>query len=122
MAARARAEAERLRAILAETRLATAEGGTAGRLARTPAASRGGGEGASRDPRAGEVVVPNVIGTRLELAVRDLEAAGLKLGPVAGPRDGHVVKQSPEGGTAVPRQSAVSVTLSATAATVSPPQ
>jgi beta-lactam-binding protein with PASTA domain len=64
--------------------------------------------------------VPNVIGTRYEAAVRDLEAAGLKLGPVVGPREGHVVKQSPEGGAVVPRQSAVSLTLSATAATKSP--
>jgi beta-lactam-binding protein with PASTA domain len=66
--------------------------------------------------------VPNLIGTRLESAQRDLEAAGLKLGAVAGPRDGHVVKQSPEGGTIVSRQSAVSLTLSTTAATISPPQ
>ena len=122
MAARARAEAERLRAILAEARLATAEGGSAARGARTPGTSRGGGETSPSEPRAGEAVVPNLIGTRLEAATRDLEAAGLKLGPITGPRDGHVVKQSPEGGTAAPRQSAVSLTFSATAATVSPPQ
>ena len=123
MAARARAETERLRAILAEARLATGEGGERrARLARAPAASRGSGETAPAEPRGGEAVVPNLIGTRLEAAVRDLEAAGLKLGPVTGPREGHVVKQSPEGGTAVARQSAVSLTLSATAATISPPQ
>jgi beta-lactam-binding protein with PASTA domain len=54
--------------------------------------------------------------------VLDLEAAGLRLGAVSGPREGHVVKQSPEGGTAVSRQSAVSLTLSGTAATISPPR
>jgi hypothetical protein len=123
MAARARTETERLRAILAEARLATAEGRSAGRVARAPAPSRGGAEGPPpAEPRPGDAVVPNLIGTRLEAAVRDLEAAGLKLGPVVGPRDGHVVKQSPEGGAAVARQSAVSLTLSATAATISPPQ
>jgi hypothetical protein len=120
MAARARAEAERLRAILAEARLATGDGGSPGRGARGAPASRGSGESASAEPRAGDAVVPNVIGTRYEAAVRDLEAAGLKLGPVVGPREGHVVKQSPEGGAVVPRQSAVSLTLSATAATMSP--
>jgi beta-lactam-binding protein with PASTA domain len=54
--------------------------------------------------------------------VRDLAAAGLRLGPVTGPREGHVVKQSPDSGTAVARQSAVGLTLSATAATTTPPQ
>jgi hypothetical protein len=123
MVARARTETERLRAILAEARLATAEGRSAGRVARAPAPSRGGAEGpSSEQPRPGDAVVPNLIGTRLDAAVRDLEAAGLKLGAIVGPREGHIVKQSPEGGTAVPRQSAVSLTLSATAATVSPPQ
>ena len=122
MAARARAETERLRAILAEARLATAEGGSPGRGSRAPAAGRGSGESAPAEARGGEAVVPNLIGTRLEAAVRDLAAAGLRLGPVTGPREGHVVKQSPDSGTAVARQSAVSLTLSATAATISPPQ
>ena len=123
MAARARTETERLRAILAEARLATAtpDGGGAGRGGRGPAASRG-GVASPGEPRAGDAVVPNLIGTRLEAAVLDLEAAGLKLGAVVGPREGHVVKQSPEGGTTVSRQSAVSLTLSATAATISPPR
>jgi len=121
MAARARAEAERLRAILAEARLAT-EGGSAGRGSRGAATSRGSGESAPDGPRAGEALVPNLIGARLDAAMRDLEAAGLKLGAVAGPREGHVVKQTPEGGVAVPRQSAVSLTLSGTAATMSPPR
>jgi hypothetical protein len=120
MAARARVETERLRAILAEARLATGEGGGAGRGGRGPATGRG--SGASGEPRGGDAVVPNLIGTRLEAAQRDLDVAGLKLGAVVGPRDGHVVKQSPEGGTTVSRQSAVSLTLSATAATISPPQ
>jgi hypothetical protein len=120
MAARARTEAERLRAILAEARLAT-DGGGGSHGARGPAAGRGSGVSAG-EPRTGDAVVPNVIGTRLEAARRDLEAAGLRLGAVTGPRDGHVVTQSPEGGTSVVRQSAVSVTLSATAATISPPQ
>ena len=64
--------------------------------------------------------MPNLIGARLDAAVRDLEAAGLRLGPVSGPRDGYIVKQSPDAGGGVPRQSAVGVTLSATAATVAP--
>lgn len=121
MAARARAETERLRAILAETRLATGEGGSSSRGARGAPASRGGAT-TPTDAQAGETVVPNLIGTRLEAAVKDLETAGLRLGAVTGPREGHVVKQSPEGGTPLSRQSAVSLTLSATAATISPPQ
>jgi PASTA domain len=122
MAARARAETERLRAILAEARLAAAEGGNPGRGAPAHLAGRGSAESAPAQARGREAVVPNLIGTRFEAAVRDLEAAGLKLGPVTGPREGHVVKQTPESGTAVARQSAVSLTLSATAATTSPPQ
>jgi hypothetical protein len=128
MAARTRAEAERLRAILAEARLATAEGGAAVRGARgTPVppagpAGRGSSETTPDSTRRGDAVVPNLIGARLDAAVRDLEAAGLRLGPVAGPRDGHIVKQVPEAGGGAPRQSAVSVTLSATAATIAPPR
>lgn len=124
MAARTRAEAERLRAILAEARLATAEGGGAARAARGAPGVRGSGETATapETPRRGDAVVPNLIGARLDAAVRDLETAGLRLGPVAGPRDGYIVKQVPEAGGAAPRQSAVSVTLSATAATIAPPR
>jgi hypothetical protein len=121
MAARARTEAERLRAILAEARLAAAEAGGGGRGARSAAPSRG-TTASPVEPRVGDTVVPNLIGTRLEAATSDLAAAGLKLGAVAGPREGHVVKQSPEGGATVSRQSAVSLTLSATAATISAPQ
>jgi PASTA domain len=123
MAARARAEAERLRAILAEARLAMAEGkaAPAPRGARGAAPARGAGQGPQVDEaRPGETVVPNLIGGRLDAAVRDLETAGLRLGPVTGPRDGYVVKQSPDGGASAPRQSTVAVTLSATAATIAP--
>jgi hypothetical protein len=121
MAARARTETERLRAILAEARLAAAEGASPGRGA-VRGASTGRGTAPPMEPRTGDTVVPNLIGTRLEAATGDLQAAGLKLGSVVGPREGHVVKQSPEGGTTVSRQSAVSLTLSTTAATISPPQ
>jgi len=122
MAARARAEAERLRAILAEARLATVEGGGAARGARGAPGGRGGGESPPDSTRRVETVVPNLIGARLDAAVRDLDTAGLRLGPVTGPRDGYIVKQSPEGGGSAPRQSAVSVTLSGTAATIAPPR
>ena len=122
MAARTRAEAERLRAILAEARLATVESGGTVRGARGAPVSRGSGETAPDSTRRGDAVVPNLIGARLDEAVRDLETAGLRLGPVVGPRDGHIVKQVPEAGGGVPRQSAVSVTLSATAATIAPPR
>jgi beta-lactam-binding protein with PASTA domain len=72
--------------------------------------------------RPGETVVPNLIGARLDAAVGDLQAAGLRLGATTGPRDGFVVTQSPEAGATTPRQTAVSVTLSATAATIAPPR
>jgi hypothetical protein len=124
MAARTRAEAERLRAILAEARLAMVEGKAAtraGRGASGAVGTRGAAETPPASPR-GETVVPNLIGARLDAAVRDLESAGLRLGPVTGPRDGYIVKQSPEGGGGAPRQSAVSVTLSGTAATIAPPR
>ncbi|MGH7322162.1 MAG: PASTA domain-containing protein, partial [Candidatus Rokuibacteriota bacterium] len=67
--------------------------------------------------------VPNLVGARLDAATRDLAAVGLRLGATAGPGEGFVVKQVPEAGTPVPRETAVSVTLSATAASVtgSPP-
>jgi hypothetical protein len=123
MAARARAEAERLRAILAEARLAAVERGGAARGGRSAPATPGGRRGGESPPdgaRPGDAVVPNLIGARLDAAVRDLETAGLRLGPVTGPRDGYIVKQSPEGGGGAPRQSVVSVTLSATAATIAP--
>ncbi len=125
MAARTRTEAERLRAILAEARLATAEGGGAPRGARAAPPNlptRASGDPTPDPARRGDAVVPNLVGARLDAATRDLEAAGLRLGAVIGPRDGHVVKQSPEAGGAAPRQSAVSVTLSATAATMGPPR
>ena len=122
MAARTRAEAERLRAILAEAKLATAEGGGAGRAARAAPAVRGSGETAPDPSRRGDAVVPNLIGARLDAAVRDLETAGLRLGSVAGPRDGYIVQQAPEAGGGVPPQSAVAVTLSGTAATIAPPR
>jgi hypothetical protein len=122
MAARTRAEAERLRAILAEARLATAGGGGVARPGRSAPATRGSAETTPDSSRRGDAVVPNLIGARLDAAVRDLEAVGLRLGPVAGPRDGYIVKQVPDAGGAAPRQSAVSVTLSATAATIATPQ
>jgi hypothetical protein len=124
MAARARAEAERLRAVLAEARLATA-GAAPGRAQGTSPGGRPAGSAAASAARPGgdgEAVVPNLIGARLEAATRELEAAGLRLGAVAGPREGFVVKQSPDGGTSAPRRSVVSVTLSATAATIAPPR
>lgn len=117
MAARARAEAERLRAIVAEAGLATARGAVGAREGR-PA----GGSPASASPGGREAVVPNLVGARLDAAVRDLHAAGLRLGAVAGPREGFVVLQVPEGGASAPSGSSVSLTLSATAATVAPPR
>jgi hypothetical protein len=120
MSARTRAETERLRAILAEARLTTVEGGTTVRGARSAPAAPGSPEVPAAGSRRGDVVVPNLIGARLDAAVRDLEAAGLRLGPVTGPREGFIVKQSPDPGGGVLRQSAVSVTLSGTAATITP--
>jgi hypothetical protein len=114
MAARARSEAERLRAVLAEARAALAGAGAprAGGTAR-PAASP-----AAAPAAPGDIEVPNLVGARLEGATRDLEAAGLRLGSVTGPREGYVVKQEPEAGARVGRRSAVGVVLSSTAATV----
>ena len=68
--------------------------------------------------------MPNLVGARLDAAAQELAAAGLRLGPTAGPREGFVVKQTPPAGARVPRQAAVSLTLSATAAgvTVLPPR
>jgi hypothetical protein len=111
MAARTRTEAERLRALVAETRLTLA-------TVRPATAAAGGGD-RPRLPAAGEVVVPNLVGARLDAATRDLAAAGLQLGATTGPADGFVVKQEPEAGTAAARRTPVAVTLSATAAGVS---
>jgi hypothetical protein len=110
MAARARAEAERLRALHAEARLLAAGRGAAG-PGTPPAESAPAGSGR-------EILVPNVVGARLDAASRDLQAVGLRLGTTTGPRDGYVVKQSPAAGARVSRQAAVNVTLSATAAGV----
>jgi hypothetical protein len=121
MSARARAEAERLRAILAEARLATVEGGGGARGARGAPATGGSGPAPPSAGARRDAIVPNLVGARLDAAVRDLEAAGLRLGPVTGPRDGFIVKQSPDAGEGAPRQSVVSVTLSGTAATIAPP-
>jgi PASTA domain len=108
MAARARTEAERLRAILAEAR---------GVVASVPSPGRAPASRPEPPPRTGQdVEVPNLIGARLDGALRDLQTAGLRLGTTAGPRDGFIVKQTPAAGTRLPRQGAVSVTLSATAA------
>jgi hypothetical protein len=107
MAARARTEAERLRALVAETRVFLAAQETAARAAPAPVP-------------AGQVEVPNLVGARLDAATRDLQVAGLRLGAVAGPRDGFVVKQEPAAGARVGRQAAVGVTLSGTAAGVTP--
>lgn len=122
MAARTRAEAERLRAVLAEARLAVAEGASGSGSASGAGGGRPGAEGSPTGGRTGEALVPNLVGARLDAAVDDLEAAGLRLGTTTGPRDGFVVKQSPEAGAVAPRQTAVSVTLSATAATIAPPR
>jgi hypothetical protein len=111
MAARARAEAERLRALAAEARVALAAGRAAPAAAERP-----------RVPPPGEVVVPNLVGARLAAATRELAGAGLRLGATTGPADGFVVKQEPEAGAAARRDTTVAVTLSATAAGVSPGQ
>lgn len=122
MAARTRTEAERLRAILAEARLAKAEAGGSARGGNAAAPGPASPDPAGSGARRGPALVPNLIGARLEAAVRELEAAGLRLGAVTGPRDGYIVNQSPDaGGNAAP-QSGVSVTLSGTAATIAPPR
>jgi hypothetical protein len=107
MTARARTEAERLRAMVAETRALLAAKDAAARATPPPVP-------------AGQVEVPNLVGARLDGATRDLQSAGLRLGAVAGPREGFVVKQEPPAGARVARQAAVGVTLSATAAGVTP--
>lgn len=118
MAARARAEAERLRAVLAEARLVGAPGSPARRGGGS--APRAAPEAPSDTARPGETPVPNLIGARLDAATRDLEAAGLRLGVVTGPRDGFVIKQSPEAGATTAARAPVSVTLSGTAVGSSP--
>jgi hypothetical protein len=117
MSARARSQAERIRALHAEARALLA-----GASASRPAPG-GRSTAAPSAPRAapGEAVVPNVVGARLEAATRDLTDAGLRLGPTTGPRDGFVVKQSPAAGSLVPRQAPVTLTLSGTAAGVTVP-
>jgi len=122
MAARTRTEAERLRAILAEARLAMADGGGTVRGSKGAATGSASPAPTPSNARRGPALVPNLIGARLDAAVRELEAAGLRLGPVTGPRDGYIVNQSPEAGGSAAPQSGVSVTLSATAATITPPR
>ena len=119
MAARARADAERLRAILAETRAAQAGAGSTARAAALPAGPAAPGAPVTGTGTGG-VEVPNLIGARLDAATRDLQAAGLRLGGIEGPREGFVVKQAPEAGMRAARDAAVSVTLSGSAATTSP--
>jgi hypothetical protein len=124
MSARARSQAERLRALLAEGRVVVA-GGPAPPAAgeRAPAASA---RAAAPAPPAGpgtagsDVEVPNVVGARLDEATRDLTTAGLRIGATTGPREGFIVKQTPAAGTRVARQSAVTLTLSTSAVGVTP--
>jgi hypothetical protein len=122
MAARARSQTERLRALLAEGRVTlagTPPPGTGERAAATgarPAAPPVPGPG----PAANEVEVPNVVGARLDEATRELTTAGLRVGAATGPREGFVVKQAPAAGARVARQSAVALTLSTTAVGVTP--
>jgi hypothetical protein len=117
MAARARSQAERLRALHAEGR-ALLGGGSPGAPPAGARAPRAKPEAPATGAGANDVLVPNVVGARLDSATRDLEAAGLRLGPTTGPRDGFVVKQTPPPGAVAPRQTGVSLTLSATAASV----
>jgi hypothetical protein len=124
MAARARSQAERLRALLAEGRVVVAGGPASGTGER--AAAAGARPGAPPAPvpgpalAANEVEVPNVVGARLDEATRDLTTSGLRVGAATGPRDGFVVKQTPAAGARVARQSAVALTLSTTAVGVTP--
>jgi hypothetical protein len=120
MAVRARADAERLRAILAETRAAQAGAGSTARAAAPPPAGPAAPVAPVTGAGTGGVEVPNLIGARLDAATRDLQAAGLRLGGIEGPREGFVVKQAPEAGMRAARDAAVSVTLSGSAATTSP--
>ncbi len=131
MAARARAEAERLRAVYAEARvlLAASRASTPGRppapaAGPAPGTASGAAGAAARppgtEPSEREVTVPNLVGARLDAATRDLEAAGLRLGATTGPRDGFVVKQTPPAGSRAARRAAVGLTLSTTAAGMKP--
>ncbi len=117
MAARARSQAERLRALHAEGRALLA-GGSPGAPPATARAPRAKPEAPATGAGPNDVLVPNVVGARLDSATRELETAGLRLGPTTGPRDGFVVKQTPAPGAVAPRQAGVSLTLSATAASV----
>jgi hypothetical protein len=116
MAARARSQAERLRALHAEARALLAGGGPGTPPASPVRAPHATPEVPPAGASASDVLVPNVVGARLDFATRELEAAGLRLGPTTGPRDGFVVKQTPAPGTVAPRQTGVSLILSATAA------
>ena len=114
MAARARTEAERMRALVAEARLLLATDGGARSGPVKPLAAP--------EPEAGSGVVPNVVGARLEAASRDLGDAGLRLGAVTGPREGFVIRQTPEAGLRLTRGAPVALVLSSTAASTTDPQ
>jgi PASTA domain-containing protein len=122
MSARARSQAERLRALLAEARVVLAGTPSSGTVDRAPAAGArpAAPSAASPAPAGNEVDVPNVVGARLDEATRDLTTAGLRIGATTGPREGFIVKQTPAAGTRVARQSAVTLTLSTTAVGVTP--
>jgi hypothetical protein len=124
MAARARSQAERLRALLAEGRvvLAGAPAPGTGERGAAPGARPSGTPAPAAAPAtaSSEVEVPNVVGARLDDATRDLTSAGLRVGAATGPREGFIVKQVPAAGTRVARQSAVTLTLSTTAVGVTP--
>ena len=123
MAARARSQAERLRALLAEARVVLAGAPAPGSGERAGPPGRGRPRrraGAAPATAANEVEVPNVVGARLDDATRDLTTAGLRVGAATGPREGFVVKQTPAAGARVARQSAVALTLSTTAVGVTP--
>jgi hypothetical protein len=122
MSARARSQAERLRALLAEGRVVVAGGPVPSPSDRTPAAAaRPAVPPVAAPATAGsDVEVPNVVGARLDEATRDLTTAGLRIGATSGPREGFIVKQTPAAGTRVARQSAVTLTLSTTAVGVTP--
>jgi hypothetical protein len=118
MAARARAESERLRALLAEARTGGESRGPARAAPAPPGAGASPVAGPPARPEAGGISVPNLVGARLEAATRDLAAAGLRLGATEGPAEGFIVKQTPDAGTLVSRDAAVTVILSGSAATV----
>jgi serine/threonine-protein kinase len=57
------------------------------------------------------VTVPNVIGMTLADATAQLNGAGLAVGDVAGPPDGHVTATGPSGGAVLKRNSVVNLLL-----------